>query len=173
MAWTWSLPAEKLVRILHELNHFLSVNSITQHHVWSLVGKLFHIRPLIPEGKFNFHHLLEANQHSENRDSEVPLSPACKRQLFFWFSMICLCSGNGPIPNPDSFLPPWAINVYTDAAGGSTDRCGLGVGAVTDSWWAFVPWSRAINHERKTSGGRNLNQAMSALDDDYAPACSR
>ena len=59
--------------------------------------------------------------------------------------MLRICSGRGKIIDPDKKLPPWAIDVYTDAAGGSMETVGLGLGAVTDGWWAYVPWSRAIN----------------------------
>ena len=51
------------------------------------------------------------------------------------------------IPNPDAALPPWALNVFTDAAGSSPSLSGLGVGAVSNTWWAYVPWSRAIRFD--------------------------
>ena len=164
VSWTWSLPHEKLSRLLHDMKAFLDGNSIPQHKVWSLVGKLIHIRPLIPCGKFNFHHLLKANSYSTDRDTVVPLSSDLKRQVWFWFTLVRLCAGHGPIPNPDQHLPPWTVDVYTDAAGGSMQSLGLGVGSVTSSWWAYVPWSRSINLGNQTLNGRSLARAMSALE---------
>ena len=163
-SWTWSLSADKLARLLNDLLICLQSDSVRQHQIWSLVGKLIHIRPLIPTGKFNFHHLLAANKFSNHRDTILTLSPKCKKQIFFWLSMIRLCNGQNQIPNPDSSLPPWATDIYTDAAGGSPNKCGLGVGAVTNNWWAFLPWSKAINFGRATSSNRKLNRAMSALE---------
>lgn len=78
--------------------------------------------------------------------------------------MLRLCPGRISIPDPDLSLPPWAIDVYSDAAGGSVNHLGLGVGAVTPGWWAYIPWSRAINSGRTTSSGRSLSRAMSALE---------
>ena len=163
-SWSWSLSEDKLARLLHDLLLCLQADTVKQHQIWSLVGKLIHIRPLIPNGKFNFHHLLAANKSSDNRDAILTLTPSCKKQIFFWLTMIRLCNGNNNIPNPDQSLPPWATNVFTDAAGGSPNKCGLGVGAISNNWWAFIPWSRAINFGRASSSNRKLSQAMSALE---------
>ena len=162
--WSWSLGQDKMSRLLSDLINCLKADSIAQHLLWSLVGKLIHIRPLIPSGKFNFHHLLSANKFSQDRNALVPITSGCKRQLFFWLSMLRLSVNHNDIPNPDAALPPWALDIFTDAAGGSPSHCGLGVGAVSSSWWAYVPWSRAINFGRATSANRSLSRAMSALE---------
>lgn len=164
VTWTWSLNHEKLSRLLHDIKDFLTTETLPQVRVWSLVGKLIHIRPLIPCGRFNFHHLLKANSHSSDRNALVFLSPDLKRQLWFWYSMIRLCAGNGPLTNPDARLAPWTIDVYSDAAGGSMLQTGLGVGAVSSFWWSYIPWSRAINLGLPTPNGRALSRAMSALE---------
>lgn len=162
--WTWALNHEKLSRLLHDLKDFLIADSLPQDRVWSLVGKLIHIRPLIPNGKFNMHHLLEANSKSNSRSFLVPLSNGFKRQAHFWFTMIRLCSGRGRLPNPFYKLPLWAVDAYTDSAGGSMNSLGLGAGAVTPGWWSYIPWSRAINLGRITPSGRSLSRSMSALE---------
>lgn len=164
VSWTWSLSQDKHIRLLHDLKNLIESETTTQLKIWSIVGKLIHIRPLIPLGKYNFHHLLKFNSASTNKDEELTLSSQCKQQLFFWYTMLRLCPNNISIPNPDVKLPSWAIDVYCDAAGGSMDSPGLGVGAVTDNWWVYLPWSRAINLGRATSSTRKLNRAMSALE---------
>ena len=164
VSWTWALNHEKLSRLLHDIQDFLCKDSLPQSRVWSLVGKLIHIRPLIPSGKFNMHHLLAANSMSNDKNYEVSLTPDFKRQLLFWYSMILLCSGRGPIPNPFFKFPSWAINVYTDSAGGSMSSKGLGAGAVIPGWWVYIPWSRTINLGRPSASGRALSRAMSALE---------
>ena len=78
--------------------------------------------------------------------------------------MIRLCPHNTSIPNPDFRLPPWAINAYCDAAGGSPFKIGLGVGAVANNWWCYLPWSWAINWGRANSTNRKLSRAMSAIE---------
>ena len=164
VSWSWSLGQDKLIRLLHDLKNLITSETTTQQKVWSIVGKLIHIRPLIPNGKYNFHHLLKCNSLSTNKDEILTLTSECKQQLFFWYTMLKLCPNNTSIPDPDLKLPSWAINVYCDAAGGSMDSPGLGVGAVTNNWWVYLPWSRAINLGRSTSSTRKLNRAMSALE---------
>ena len=129
VSWTWSLGQEKLIRLLHDLKNLITCEFCYHVQIWSIVGKLLHIRPLIPNGKFNFHHLLKANSFSNNKNNVLVLTSKCKQQQFFWFTMIRLCPHNTSIPNPDFRLPPWAINAYCDAAGGSPFKIGLGVGA--------------------------------------------
>ena len=162
--WTWALNHEKLARILNDINKFLTSEYMPQSAIWSIVGKIIHIQPLIPNGKFNMHHLLELNCHSMDKATQVKLTDGFKKQIYFWFTMIKLCSGRGKLTNPDKSLPPWAIEVYTDAAGGSMNTIGLGVGAVTDSWWSYVPWSRAININKTKINGRYIGRCMSALE---------
>lgn len=162
--WTWALNHEKLARILNDMQKFLTSDHMPQSAIWSIVGKIIHIQPLIPYGRFNMHHLLDLNSHSLNKNTSVQLTPNFKKQIYFWFTMIKLCSGRGKLLNPDKSLPPWAIEVYTDAAGGSMNTVGLGVGAVTDRWWSYVPWSRAININKTKINGRYLGRCMSALE---------
>ena len=135
-----------------------------QSAIWSIVGKIIHIQPLIPNSRFNMHHLLDLNSHSADKTTSVQLTPNFKKQLHFWFTMIKLCSGRGKLINPDKSLPPWAIEVYTDAAGGSMATKGLGVGVVTNCWWSYVPWSSAINLNKTKINRRYLGRCMSALE---------
>ena len=163
VTWTWALPEEKFLRLLHLIRHLYGTPSAEQHLIWTLVGKIQHIKALIPAGRFNVDHLIRANSVSENRAHLVCITPEIKRQLWFWLSMLKLCSGRAPIPDPDAGLPPWAIDVYTDAAGGSRD-CDRGVGAVKDDWWTFLPWSRKINLGGRSNTGKELGRMMSALE---------
>ena len=73
-SWTWSLPEEKLIRLLHLLRSFLSVDSCQQHLIWMAVGKLQHIKALVPSGKFNIDHLIRANSVSLEHGSGSPCS---------------------------------------------------------------------------------------------------
>lgn len=163
VTWSWALPEEKLLRLLHLLKQLLTTENAEQHLIWTLVGKLQHIKPLIPAGKFNIDHLIRANSFSLVRTDLVILTPEMKRQMWFWFTMLRMCSGKSALPDPDSGLPPWAINVYTDSAGGSREGK-RGAGAVCSFWWAFLPWSNKINKGGKAASGKSLARMMSALE---------
>jgi len=162
--WTWALNSEKLARLLNDIKLLLDAQSTQQVKIWSIVGKIINIQPLIPEGRFNLYHLLELNSLSTNKTDVIILTANFKKQLFFWFTMIKLCSGRGKLIDPDLKLPPWSIEVFTDAAGGSMERAGLGVGAVANSWWAYLPWSRVINLNKKQLDGKCIGRSMAALE---------
>ena len=162
--WTWCLPYEKFIRLLHLIREVALSDIFWQDGIWSLTGKILNVKPLIPCGRFNINHLLRANSYSSDRATMVPISPSLRKQLHFWFSMLQVCAGKGSLPDPDAALPPWAVDVFTDAAGGSSHSVGHGAGAVTEFWWAFVPWSKAINLGRAGPNGKSLARSMSALE---------
>ena len=166
VSWTWGIPQERLMRLLKNIDDLLACEKAKQGDIWTVVGKIMNILFLIPTGKFNVDHLLRANSVSEERDFLVDISSNLKRQLTFWRQMLPVCSGATAIPDPDDFIPAWAVDVYSDAAGGSSTKIGHGVGAVMPGWWAFIPWGKAINFGRDTNDGtdRHLDRVMSAWE---------
>jgi hypothetical protein len=74
--WTWSIPHEKLVRMLAQLRAVHDADTARQDEIWSLCGRILHYAPLIPAGKFNINHVLAANCVSADRSHMVPISPA-------------------------------------------------------------------------------------------------
>ena len=56
------------------------------------------------------------------------------------------------------------MDIYTDAAGGSRDTKGLGVGVIASQFWYNVPWQWAINTGQDTGDYRRFDRIMSALE---------
>ena len=162
--WTWAMPQDKLVRLLHALRDAQLADSLPVEQLQSIVGKILHVKALVPGGKFNLFHLLRAQCFSSDPKALVPISTDLKRQFFFWFSMLQTCSDAAAIPRPYDILPPWSLEVFTDAAGGSSFDAGRGCGAVSTNWWLYVPWSAAINQGRPTADGTRLDRILSALE---------
>jgi hypothetical protein len=94
----------------------------------------------------------------------VSVSDDLKRQIWFWITMIKTCNGGCRIPRPAGPLPVWAVQAFTDAAGGSMAAGGRGTGGVCGSWWFFVPWSRRINCGARADDGKKLARKLSALE---------
>ena len=163
VTWTWTYPPAKLTRLLHDIQVLLQSDDTTLSVLQSVVGKILHVHVLIPDGRFHLLHLLKANVGTDPMQA-VLLSPLLKGQLWFWLTILRTCSGRASIPSPYRSVPPWAVQVYTDAAGGSPSTPGLGCGAVTEAWWLYVPWTRAINTGRQTADGRKLDRCLSALE---------
>ena len=164
VTWTWGVPHEKLVRLLHLIDESIASTNIEQHKIWSLVGKILNIKPLIPGAKFNIDHLIRANNVSKKRSDLIHVSEKLRAQLYYWRLILPLCSGNIPIPSPELHLAPWVIETYSDAAGGSKRSSWQGVGAVTCGWWTYVMWGHKINSGSPCEDGRKLDSVMSALE---------
>ena len=163
-SWTWAMPAEKLARMVKLIAEACQAEVLLQHQLWTITGKILHILPLIPAGKYVVDHILRANSISEDRLNEVPVTDKLKRQLLFWRDIVPLCNGKLQIPDPDPHLPPWALEVDTDASGGTTNEPWHGVGAVMKGWWSYLPWGDKINRGELTPQGKKLDRVMSCLE---------
>jgi len=75
-----------------------------------------------------------------------------------------VCHKSTRIPDPDPKFPAWTIEVYTDAAGGSTEGIGRGCGIVAGLRWLYLEWPRKINCGVKAADGKKLGRKLSALE---------
>ena len=136
--WTWAVPHEKLIRILHMIQAALRSRTISQGDLMSLSGKIVNVRPLVPQGKFHVDHILKAAAKSGIKTELVHVGDQLYTQLEFWFIMLRTCSGRVSIPNPDLGLPIWALNFYTDASGGRAGPAWEEVGPRCRCCWKRV-----------------------------------
>jgi len=160
--WVWAIPAEKVARLMGQIQAALVVDELRQDQVWSLVGRIIHYAPLVPCGRFNIDHLIRANSAAAEKAALVPLSAALKRQLEFWRLIIRVSAGYARLPDL-SPLPAWTVEAFTDAAGGSPSGW-RGSGGVVGGWWYFLPWSKAINCGDKAEDGKRFAKKLSALE---------
>ena len=163
-AWIWYYPYDKLIRLLHNLQFVMDNNEARQDFLQSVLGKIIHVAPLVPSGKFNLLHLIKGASQTSVSNQRVPIGAQLKRQAWFWYSTLRSINGKVSIPNPLERLPAWAVEVFTDAAGGSLDNTWRGVGAVSRDWWVQCPWSTAINAGHRTPDGKRLDRLLSALE---------
>jgi hypothetical protein len=162
--WTWEIPQEKLGRFVNQLVAAMQAQQMRQADFWSLAGRIMHYAPLIPCGRFNLEHVVRANGLSEDKEHVIQLWPDLKRQLYFWYTMVLATAGLTRIPHVGGVAPPWVRECYSDAAGGTMEGIGRGVGAVSQDWWAYVPWPRKINCGVKAEDGKKLSRKLSALE---------
>ena len=83
VAWTWAIPEEKFIRLLHDLRALVDATDFAQDRMWSVVGKLIHVKPLVPAGNFNIYHLIKANSFSTEPTAMVPVDADLRRQAWF------------------------------------------------------------------------------------------
>ena len=161
--WTWQLPEEKMLRIIGAIKEVMKKPTITDKQAQSLAGKLINIRPLIPAGKYNVDRIM-AMLAASSKNKEVEVSDDCRRQLRFWELALLACNGRLSIPDPDIRLPPWAVDIYTDAAGGTLDSPGRGSGGVCQGEWFYIPWSMKVNSGCCKVDGKKVARKLSALE---------
>jgi hypothetical protein len=161
--WTWSIPTEKLARLLQQIKTTSCAHEQRLHEIWSLVGKILHYAPLVPGGKYNISALISANNTSKDRNLWVPITPQLKKQLHFWWIMLKTVDTVTSIPRPEKF-PAWTFEFFTDAAGGSLNTTGLGTGGHGGPFWYYVPWGRRINCGMRAEDGKRFSRKLSALE---------
>jgi len=165
--WTWCLPKAKLATINNSILQACETGRITVRDAQKLVGKLVHIKPLIPSGKYNFFYVMtlsvEANKGSDPR-RVIELSQPCRQQLWFWLLMLKACQEDVSIPKVPMYLPPWALEAFTDAAGGTVDSLGRGTGGVLGTWWFYYPWPKRVASGGWRIDGIKVGRKLSALE---------
>jgi len=162
--WTWAIPQDKLIRVVNQIEMAMAVDHIEQKEMASICGRILHYAPLIPAGRFNLDHIIRGCHESEDKKYKVEMTPNIKRQLHFWRTLLVVCHEESNIPDPDHIMPVWALNVYTDAAGGSAEKPGRGCGVICEDSWAFIQWPAGINYGSKDADGKKIGRKLSALE---------
>jgi len=163
VGWTWAIPADKMGALCGLLDRAIEQRQVGSRDFKSIAGKLIHIKPLVPGGRYNIDKIMGAYATADKVDS-VAISGGCCRQLKFWRLFVQVCSGRVAIPRPAGRLNAAALQAFTDAAGGSMESVGRGTGGVMGSWWYYVPWARRVNSGAWKVDGRKVGRKLSALE---------
>ena len=133
-----------------------------------LSGKLVDIRDLIPGSKFHLAHLMMAAcKFTEKQDMEevVEVEDWLRADLEYFAVVLPVYSHRTRLQDPDRKPDCWALESHTDAAGGSKDSLGRGVGmTLFPNLWTIVLWGKRINQGWRSYNGKSLSNAMSAWE---------
>jgi hypothetical protein len=162
--WTWSIPREKMIRILDLIYDILDREQVEGKLIESLAGKIIHIKCLIPEARFHISEIMKCVKEVRHGAETVVVNDGLKNQLDYWRIMIPFCNENMSIPDLDALFPQWCLDFYTDAAGGSEVSKWHGLGMVYQDGWCYLPWSRKINFGKRDKEGRTLAKKLSFLE---------
>jgi len=166
--WTWKIPEAKLASINNAILRVCQEGRMTVREAQSLIGKIINIKPLIPTGKYNLFYIMrlsgEANKNNKNPQLQLEVDRDCQQQLWLWLTLIKACQVNVSIPKNENSLPPWTVEAYTDAAGGSLDSPGRGTGGVVDTAWFYIPWAKRICAGAWEIEGIKVGRKLSALE---------
>jgi hypothetical protein len=162
--WTWAVPPEKLARTCGMIKAAIESEEVEAKEFRSLAGKLLHVKPLVPGGRFNIDKIMKTYAAAARSEGAVQISGACRRQLKFWLLFLQVCSGEVDIPRPVGKTTAGALNAFTDAAGGSCEAVGRGTGGVMGPWWYYIPWAKRINAGGWKVDGKKVGRKLSALE---------
>jgi len=142
VSWTWAVPEDKLANLHRLIETALDDGELDSKAFRSLAGKIIHIKPLVPAGRFNVDKVMAAYALA-NTCEVVPISAACRRQLRFWRLFTRVCSGRVAIPKVPGRASAAALQAFTDAAGGSSETVGRGTGGGDGRLVVFHPLAAA------------------------------
>lgn len=173
--WTWAVPQDRLDIIINLIWDVLEAKEVPSKMFESLVGKIVHVKPLVPDARFHVSELQRAvgdirreAKQQELAGVEEPIwvqkTDLMVAQLHYWRVVLPACSGKIPIPNPRQGVPAMVDHFYTDAAGGSLSAPGQGLGGVGRGWWSYLAWPRPINGDKRSVDGKRLGGKLSFLE---------
>ena len=144
--WTWHIREDKLTRIVHRIKDLLDKEEEILREVWSVVGKILHVKDLVQPGRHYVGELLRLYIISKDGSLVVKIPDDFKRELSWWLLFIQVCARRSPIPLGYNTPPPGAKMADSDASGGSSGKVGKGVGVVIDEFrWTYLPWPKLFN----------------------------
>ena len=165
---TWHLRQDKMSAILSLLREVIEEGEARARTLKKLCGKLVDIRSLIPGSKFHLAHLLMAAgsvTERQDMDNVVLVDDWCRADLAYFSVVLPTYARRTKLQDPDRKPDTWAVKSYTDAAGGSTESRGRGVGmTIFPNIWTYVPWGRRINEGWRAYDGKNLSHKLSAWE---------
>ena len=164
--FTWYLKEDKMSIILNLIQDTIENDEMTQRTVKKLCGKLIDIRVLIPNSRFYLANLIkDSNIDNENLESMVTPSDWTRCDLSWWKLSLPLCSKRTRLTDPDRRPLPSALKIYPDAAGGTLDHLGRGVGVVIQGKaWAYLPYRTKINGGFPAYDGKSLANKLSVWE---------
>ena len=165
---TWYLRQDKITIILNILHEVMEEGEATARVLKKLCGKLVDLRCLIPGAKFHLAHLLIAASSvtdPADLDKMVKVGDWCRADLLYFSLVLPVYSHRTLLQDPDRSPDAWAIKSHTDAAGGSVQSLGRGVGmTIFPNIWTYVPWGKRINEGWTAYDGKNLSHKLSAWE---------
>ena len=163
--FSWTIRDDKMARIVHMLKEAIDAETVSVEHMLSLRGKLINYMFLVPGGKYRIGYVIKSVDSKMSKSEQLPLSADCKEQLFWWFVMLQTCAGWTPIQYPDLVTSPLALQGYTDAAGGTPNKIGHGVGGILEpDVWFYIPWPAWLNKGMPNSDNIKFDRKMSVLE---------
>ena len=160
------LREDKLARICALLISVVEgQHDVTVTDILSLAGKSVDVRLLVPGGKYNLGYILAAANSRMDKGLVLQLSDNCRRQCHWWLANLQAAAFYSRIKRPVVGISPISIKGWTDAAGGSLEKVGHGLGGVIPPFiWFYLPWPAWLNQNKANGQGVKFSRKLTCLE---------
>ena len=166
VSWTWSVPKVKCDKILILLFTVVNSDTVPNKLVETLAGKICHYAPVFG-AMWERTFIIKMVEHDKHKSFQVHCNDNVKSQCSYWIRRLMLSSHPDTIPLPMNVFPSYSINIYPDAAGGSTiGHVGMG-GVFWDTspkHFFMLPWPENINNNYPNCFGHKFSQKLTVLE---------
>ena len=131
----------------------------------SITGKLIDVRCLVKGGRYNLLHFLKVVNQELPKSQLVKPTSELREQARWWRVALAVAHRRSAIVHPDPQIPSNAVNGYCDAAGGTMERMGHGVGGLVPPFkYFYQPWPAWLNMGLANSEGVSFSSKLSCLE---------
>ena len=172
--WTLSYNKDKSARLLQTIGelslnlHHLPTDSKETKARQSLAGKLLHMASITPGASTHLSHILNwSTLTSFKSDSKafIPDRDQLKEDLQWWCVAIKLTLTGNRIVHPGPNFPPTYLEVWSDAAGGTSGSVRHGMGFLTSTGHCgYAPWPMWFQEGFKNREGYHFDCKLSMME---------
>ena len=169
--WRWRVPEAKTLRLENEIWSAITKEEITKGGLETIIGKVTHYGPLIPNGRFNRSWLLahDGGEVKESSKQEIlKLSKCAVHQMRWWLAALQTCHEGAPIPDIRNWARYQGLELHSDAAGASLEA---GMGGVAKDCpsegkaaWTKEEWPLWLNNGGLSESGVEMGKKLSTLE---------
>ena len=110
-------------------------------------------------------HIQAAANSSMHKTNTLNLPDNCRQQCYWWLLNVQAAAHASTIVHPRVEISPTATKGWTDAAGGTTEKVGRGIGGfLPPSAWVYMPWTAWLNKNSPNSEGVRFARKLSCLE---------
>ena len=165
--WTWKIPHRKVVVLRHDLNQVATQKEVNNGMLEQLSGRLNHYAVLVEQGEWERSFITQLHNAAVSKNKMVVVTPQAQQQAGWWLAALPAAEIESHIRDLSvGSREGFDLNLYPDAAGGSSDHVLNGAGGViweTGHWYTMV-WPRWMQEGRQNSLGVVMTSKLTTLE---------
>lgn len=167
--WTYKIPPNKTKVMLHQIKDLLGGEMASVKTLRSIIGRVTHYMEVVPGGRWERSFLLMLVGEEDRDDKEVQLNWIARQQLRWWFAAVKAGRGGHTIKRRALWRKSYAVEVYSDASGGTIEGNKGGYGGIIflegrPGVWIENRWPLWLNSGLTNRLGIRFNLKLSTLE---------